>query len=134
MPESFTLKIVTPEKTAFSEEVVSVVAPGVDGYFGVLAHHAPMLAEVGIGRLVAERPSGQEDVLAVAGGFMEVRDNTATILADAAEVPTEIDAARAEEAAERAERRLTSGEHIDIARAEAALARARNRLEIAARR
>jgi F-type H+-transporting ATPase subunit epsilon len=133
MAETFQLRVVTPERTVMQRDVVSVVAPGSDGYFGVLAHHAPMLAEIGVGRLTTTEDGGQQTVLAVSGGFAEVRDNGMTVLADAAEFREEIDRARAERGAERARERLdTRSASVDVDRAQAALYRALNRLSVAA--
>ncbi|HEY3413353.1 MAG TPA: F0F1 ATP synthase subunit epsilon [Armatimonadota bacterium] len=134
MPDKFQLTVVTPERTVLDAQVVSVMAPGGDGYFGVLAHHAPMLAEVGVGRLTATDEADSVTVMAVSGGFAEVRNNTMTVLADSAELRHDIDVARAEEALKRA--RLRLGERsadIDISRAEAALSRALNRVDTARR-
>jgi F-type H+-transporting ATPase subunit epsilon len=133
MAELFQLKVVTPERVVLQSNVVSVTAPGADGYFGVLAHHASMLAEIGVGKLVAQSEGGAETVMAVSGGFSEVRHNEMTVLADSAELKHEIDLARAEEALQRARGRLTEpNPGTDFSRAEAALARALNRLDVAA--
>jgi F-type H+-transporting ATPase subunit epsilon len=132
MASTFTLQVVTPQRTVLKAEVESVTAPGTDGYFGVLAHHAPMLAEVGTGQLTAKNPDGSETVIAVAGGFMEVVEEAATVLADSAELSSDIDVDRARSAAERARERLENrSDSLDVSRAEAALARAVNRLHIA---
>jgi F-type H+-transporting ATPase subunit epsilon len=134
MAGTFALKVVTPQRTVFQADAESVVVPGVDGYFGVLAGHAPMLAEVGVGSLTARTVDGKEQRLAVAGGFMEVVGESATVLADAAELSSDIDVSRAEAAAARARERLEATSHdIDAARASAALARAVNRLAVAGR-
>jgi F-type H+-transporting ATPase subunit epsilon len=125
------LKIVTPERTVYAESIVSLVAPGVDGYFGVLAHHAAMLAEVGVGRLTAIHADGSKDEMAVAGGFLEVGSDATTVLADSAERKQDIDVHRAEAALQRAKERLAQPERdIDMARAEAALTRALNRMNL----
>lgn len=135
MADSYQLTIVTPERTVYAERITSLIAPGLDGYFGVLAHHAPMLAQLGIGRLATEHPDGRQDVMAIAGGFLEVGPGGATILADAAERQSDIDVARAEAAERRARERIERHEsHLDQTRVEAALSRAHNRLEIARHR
>jgi len=78
----YRLQIITQTRTVFDRMVESIVAPGGDGYLGVLAHHAPLLSTLGSGRLqVRERP-GHEFVFQVEGGFLEVSRNVATILAD----------------------------------------------------
>jgi F-type H+-transporting ATPase subunit epsilon len=132
MADTFTLQVVTPRRTVFDAEVVSVVVPGADGYFGVMAHHAAMLAEIGTGCLRATLPDGASEELAVSGGFMKVLEDCATILADSAERARDIDVERAREAAERARERLQSHDaHVDVTRAQAALDRALNRLRVA---
>jgi F-type H+-transporting ATPase subunit epsilon len=129
--ERLTLEITTPMRMVVSEDVDEVVAPGIEGYFGVLPGHAPFLTTLGIGT-VSYRIGRDEHRLAVAGGFAEVRNDKVIILADTAERPVEIDVARAERARERAERLLSGRqEDVDFARAQAALARALTRLNVA---
>src|SRR5512144_419855 len=101
-----------------AEEVDEVVAPGTEGYFGVLPGHAPFLTTLGVG-VVTYRIGRDEHRLAVAGGFAEARNDKVIILADTAERPAEIDLARAERARERAERRLAGRgqDEVDFARA-----------------
>ena len=131
MADRLTLEITTPMRMVVSEEVDEVVAPGIEGYFGVLPGHAPFLTTLGIG-IVTYRIGRDEHRLAVVGGFAEVRNDKVIILADSAERPAEIDVARAERAKERAERLLSGRqEDIDFARAQAALARALTRLQVA---
>ena len=132
--DRLTLEIATPMRLAVAETVDEVVAPGVQGYFGVLPGHAPFLTTLGTGEIMY-RVGRDEHHLAVAGGFAEVRNDKVIVLADTAERPEEIDRARAERARERAERRLSarSPEDVDFARASAALARALARLQVAAR-
>ena len=132
MADRLTLEITTPMRLVVSEMVDEVVAPGVEGYFGVLPGHAPFLTTLGVG-VVTYRIGRDERHLAIAGGFAEVRNDKVIILADSAERPEEIDRARAERARERAERRLSgrSQEDVDYARAQAALMRALTRLQVA---
>jgi len=132
--DRLTLEIATPMRLVVAETVDEVVAPGIEGYFGVLPGHAPFLTTLGIGE-VTYRVGQDEHYLALAGGFAEVRNDKVIVLADTAERPEEIDRGRAERARERAERRLsavTSEETIDYTRAAAALARALARLQTAA--
>ncbi len=128
------LEVVTPTRLVVSERVTEVVAPGSEGYFGVLPDHVPFITTLKAGALTYWKGK-EEHHLAVARGYAEVRGDRLSILADAAETAEEIDVARAERARERAERRLEawasgSGE-IDFARAQAALRRALARLEVA---
>jgi len=133
--KTFKLEVITPDRVVISaDDVTSVVAPGVEGYLGVLANHSPLMTALKIGRLNFKRADGSVKEMAISGGFMEVHNNTVTVLAEAAEQADEIDLERAERAAKRAEERLsTRDKNIDIERAKAALQRALNRLEVARR-
>jgi len=130
------LEIITPERVVVSEEVDIVTAPGVEGEFGVLAHHAPMVAAIKIGPL-RYRVGDREEWIAVSGGFCEVSQNKITFLVEAAERAYEIDVERALRAKERAEKRIQEYQakiaEIDYARAKAALQRALTRLVVAER-
>ena len=128
------LELATPTRLVVSEEVDEVVAPGIEGYFGVWPGHAAFLTTLGAGEL-SYRQGRQERYLAVAGGFAEVRNDKVVILADTAEHPEEIDRERAARARQRAEQRLSgrSQDEIDFARATAALARALTRLQVSSR-
>jgi len=133
-------ELATPSRMLVSADVDEVVAPGVEGYFGVLPGHAALLTTLGSGE-VSYRTGKAERYLLVAGGFAEVQPDRVIILAEVAEAPQEIDLARAERARQRAELRL-SGRHpsghedegeIDYNRALAALARALARIMVAGR-
>ena len=129
MPK-LSVDIVTAEKLVFSEEDVDLlVVPGIEGELGVLPLHAPLLTTIQPGVLRVVKGE-EETTMAITGGFIEVRENRVTILADAAERGEEIDVARAEEARRRAEERLASREAtIDVVKAEMALKRALMRLK-----
>ncbi len=127
------LEIVTGERLVYTDDVDSVVAPGVEGELGILPHHAALMTTLAPGELRVHK-GGQEILMAVGGGFMEVLPHKVTILADTAERAEEIDDARAEEARKRAQHRLadaSKGEQVDIARAQAAVRRAVVRLKVA---
>ena len=134
MAERLTLELATPTRMVVADTVDEVVVPGSEGYFGVLPGHAPLLATLGIGELTY-RLGREERHVAVAGGFAEVRNDKVIVLADTAELPQDIDRARAERARERAEQRLSgrSQDEVDYARAAAALARALTRLQVVGR-
>jgi F-type H+-transporting ATPase subunit epsilon len=129
---SIKLDIVTAERVVYSGDVDMVIAPGVEGQLGILPHHAPLMALLQAGELVA-RKGGQDEILAISGGFLEVRPDRVIVLADAAERAEEIDMARAQAARKRAEDRLRDRKAIglDEATAEAALKRAIARLSVA---
>ena len=82
MANLFKLSILTPEKTVFEGEVQYVQAPGTEGYFGVLAHHAALVSALSSGTLTVRGAGGTEERWDVAGGFFEVSNNSATVLAD----------------------------------------------------
>jgi len=132
--DRLSLEVATPMRLVVAELVDEVVAPGIEGYFGVLPGHAPFLTTLGIGELTY-RQGRDERHLAIAGGFAEVRNDKVIILADTAETPEDIDRARAERARDRAETRLSgrTQEEIDYVRASAALAKALTRLQVAGR-
>src|SRR4030066_373435 len=102
---SLKIDIVTAERVVYSGDVDVVIAPGVEGQLGILPHHAPLMTTLQAGELLVRR-GGEEDVLAISGGFLEVRPDRVIILADSAERAEEIDIARAEAAKQRAEQRL----------------------------
>lgn len=96
------LDIVTIERIVVSEDVDYISAPGIDGVVGILPKHQPMLTALQIGELRYKK-GNQETAFAIGGGFMEVRPDKVTVLADAAESADEIDEARAEAARKRAQ-------------------------------
>jgi F-type H+-transporting ATPase subunit epsilon len=129
------LEIVTPERLAFEGEVDSVNCPGIEGELGILPHHAPLVSILGIGELVI-RKGGEEEFFAIAGGFLQVRPDKVVVMAETADMASEIDVQKAEEARREAERALAEGseEPADLARARAALQRALLRIQVAERR
>jgi F-type H+-transporting ATPase subunit epsilon len=132
MPELFQLTVLTPVRTLLDERVESVVAPGTEGYLGVLANHAPLITALMPGKLTVRSAGGETHIYALSGGFLEVSSNRAVVLADAMEEPEQIDVDRAKRAAERARERLRDLHgKWDTERAEAALARALNRTKVA---
>jgi len=110
---------------------VSVVAPGAEGYLGVLAHHAPLVAALGVGALTVRREDDKQVQIAVHRGVLEVSGNAAMVLADTAELASEIDEERARRALQRARLRLEArAADTDLERAGLALARALNRVKV----
>jgi F-type H+-transporting ATPase subunit epsilon len=81
----FTFRLVTPQRVVFEGPVLSIQAPGSEGYLGVLAHHAPLITALKAGRLEMRDPSGRVSAYHVGGGFLEVSNNRASVLADSAE-------------------------------------------------
>jgi F-type H+-transporting ATPase subunit epsilon len=130
------LQVVTAERILINEDVDSLVAPGSDGELGILPRHAPLLSGLKPGELRFRR-GGEENYLAIGGGFIEVLNNKVIVLADSAERSEEIDLERAEAARHTAEQTLANRGQLSIeqlAAAEAALRRAMIRLDIGTRR
>ncbi len=128
----FAVNIVTPEKTAFQSEAVSVILPGSLGYLGVWADHAPLVSGLRPGVITIKRDdAGNITLMACGGGFVEISHNTVNIMTDSCEDAGEIDANRAKAALTRAKERLLSPEaDIDRERAEQARERAEARLKV----
>lgn len=123
------VEIVSPSGKIFTGEAIGVQAPGVKGSFEVLRNHAPMVAAFDIGTLRVTVPSGDTLLFATSGGFLEVLNNTISVLAESAELPSDIDMERAKRAEERASKMLAeAGDTVEKERALAALERARNRV------
>ena len=135
MPPAYRLEIVAPDHIAYAGDVASIVVPGAEGYLGVLARHAPMLAELTVGVIKVAPREGDAFRMATGGGFLEVMPDRTVILADSVERADEIDVDRAEAARRRAQERLTHRAEpgMDLERAEIALRRALNRLRLARR-
>jgi F-type H+-transporting ATPase subunit epsilon len=131
MAKTFALQIVTPDRMVLQKDVDSVTATGVAGEFTALPLHVPFLAALSVGSL-AYRENGRLHYVFVSGGFADVTADKVLILAEAAELPEEIDIDRARKARERAEARLaaTRQEDIDYTRAKSALQRALTRMKL----
>ena len=128
----FKLSIVSPEKTLYEDTVESLVAPGSEGYLGILSNHAPLITTLTTGKIEIRDSNKVEKIAAISAGFLEVSANTATILADSVEFIEEIDVSRAKSALTRAQERLNlNADDIDLPRARAALLRAKNRIKLA---
>lgn len=128
------LEIITAERVVYSDEVEAVMAPGIEGDLGILPHHVALMTILRPGELMI-RKDGEENYLAVTGGFLEVMDNKVSILADAAERSEEIDEKRAQEAVMRAEERiLMRSSDVNLENALAQLRRAQVRVVVARRR
>jgi len=124
------VSIVTPDGPVFDSEVEMVSTKAESGELGILPGHIPLVAPLQIGA-VRLNTGTETEYVAVSGGFLEVRPEKVTILAQTAERSESIDIARAEQAKNRAESRLQgSQDDIDFRRAELALKRAMNRIDV----
>jgi F-type H+-transporting ATPase subunit epsilon len=133
----FELHIVTPEGEVFRDRVESVVIPGSEGDFGVLADHERFVCPVRVGELEIRSRSGATWA-SVATGFADVSGTEVSVMVESCELAPQIDAARAERAKTRAERRLKEAgvgveEELDAERAELALERAKTRIAVSRR-
>ncbi len=128
------VSVVTPDGAVVETDVEMVSVKAVSGELGILPGHIPLVAPLTISA-VRLKNGNNTDKVAVSGGFVEVRPDKVTILAQAAELATSIDVDRARAAKERAERRLQQSktDDVDFKRAEMALKRAINRLDVGGR-
>ncbi|MEH6943412.1 F0F1 ATP synthase subunit epsilon [Bacillus sp. JJ722] len=124
------VNVVTPNGPVYSGEVEMVSTKAQSGELGILPGHIPMVAPLRIGA-VRLKKDGKTEFVAVSGGFLEVRPDKITILAQTAELADHIDLARAISARDRAERRVQDKQdNVDSKRAELALKRAINRISV----
>ena len=125
------LKVVTPFRLLYNEDVDMVILRGVDGDMGILPGHENRAALLGYGSLRIFKNNIQENELAILGGFAEILGDRITIVSEVAELPDEIDRVRAEAAKTRAEQRLLQkSSDTDMRRAELSLRRALVRIEV----
>jgi F-type H+-transporting ATPase subunit epsilon len=123
------LKIITQERVVFDDEVDEIYSRGVDGEFGILKGHIPMMSALDIG-VTKIKKGNQQKSFSVMGGILQFKDDECLILTTLAESGDEIDEMRAREALERARRKRKDAEaRIDAKRAEASIARAKARLK-----
>ncbi len=80
----YRLQIITQQKTVFDDNVTSLVLPGEDGFLGIRAKHAPIISVLAAGPVKITR-NGKEQTVKIGGGFIEMRDNKATMLVDSLE-------------------------------------------------
>lgn len=125
------LEIVTPEHRVYLDDVNMFIVKGELGDLGILPNHAPLATPLAISIVIIKKDNTEQKV-AISGGFLEVGNNKATILAETAELPEDIDLDRAHKAKERAEQSLAnkSNEELDLMRAELELQRAINRINL----
>lgn len=131
MATTFQLDIVTPEKTVLSGQATSIQVPSIEGSLGVLAGHAPLLAELGVGECMVRLADGTTRQLVVAGGFLDVAKAKVSVLANTAEFDDEIDVNRAEASLVRARELLNSADSIDRAEVMESMRRAQARIRLA---
>lgn len=132
MAQQLELEVVTPERRVLAESVDMVTVPGLGGELGILPGHTPLISQLQTGVLSYSK-DGRTTQLHVSGGFVEIKDDRVSVLAEVAERPEEIDAARARLAREHVEKQLSawSGTEEDFEKARAKLERSMVRLQLA---
>lgn len=106
MARTFQLSVVAPDRSVIEEPVQSVIAPGVEGYFGMLAGHVPLVAALRPGLVEYISAENQRHYIVVGGGFAEMTGERMTVLADSAERASEVDVAAAQALLDEARRAL----------------------------
>src|SRR5690349_18906880 len=131
MAEKIQLEVVTPERRVLAEPVDMVTVPGLGGELGILPGHTPLISALQTG-VLSYTQGGATRRLLVSGGFVEVNNDRVSVLADLAEFPEEVDAARARTEREEAERQLGAftGSPEEMADVRARLDRANTRLQL----
>jgi F-type H+-transporting ATPase subunit epsilon len=132
MAQQLQLEVITPERRVLSEAVDMVTVPGLGGELGILPGHTSLISQLKTG-VLSYVSAGSTSQLHVSGGFVEISDDRVTVLAEVAERPEEIDAARARLAREHVEKQLSawSGTEEDFEVARAKLERSMVRLHLA---
>ena len=132
MAATFYVDIVSPSGSVFKGKAVRLRAPGIQGSFEVLHNHAPMIAAIELGPMYVTLANGDRVAFATTGGFLEVLNNTVTVLAEDAEPASDIDLSLAELAEQAALEQLKAGGSVDeVTLARQALERARLRKSMA---
>ena len=134
MTETLKLEIVTPEAIVYAEDVEMVTLPSVEGQIGIYPHHVRLITQIEPGELIVTR-NGTETYVAVGEGIVEITGDHVAIVTDMAVRAEDVDEAKAEEARERARKRLS--EKIadeEVATVNASLVRALAQLQVRKRR
>ena len=130
MSGPMTITLCSPDTAEAEISAAEIILPGAGGVFTVQADHTPMLTTLIPGVLEISTEEGKKIFYAINGGFVEIKDNTVKVLAEMLEAGEEIKLSRAEEARNRAAKRLTKiTEDLDVKRAEFALKRAIARID-----
>lgn len=134
MADKIQLEVVTPERRVIAEPVDMVTVPGLGGELGILPGHTPLISQLQTGVLTYAQ-DGKSSQLHVSGGFVEVRDDHVSVLAEVAERPDEIDAARARQSRDQLEKQINawSGSEDELAIAKIEYERSVVRMQLASR-
>jgi len=130
MAATLKLEIVTPSAKIFSDDVEMVTLTGIDGQMGILPQHMPLMTALVAGEIIA-RKDGKNTFIAVGDGFVQVTREKVSVLTDMAIKADDIDEAKAEEARQKAEARLSQKlSDEDSAMVQASLANATAQLRV----
>ena len=102
-PPTIHVDVVSAEESIFSGEAEFVVLPGEAGELGIYPRHTPLITRIRPGAVRIQKPGGEEELVFVAGGILEVQPKVITVLADTAIRGADLDEAKANEALKRAE-------------------------------
>ena len=132
MAQQLQLEVVTPERRVLLESVDMTTIPGLSGELGILPGHTPLISQLKTG-ILSYLKDGKTFQLHISGGFIEVRDDHVSVLAEIAERPEEIDAAQACLLRESVEKQLSAwtGTEEDLEKARVDLERAQVRVQLA---
>ena len=114
MVKFLNISVVTPEKKIFDGKISSLIAPGIEGEFGVLPEHAPFSTMLKPGVVSYKKEDGSEEMLAVSGGYIEVTGDKIIFLVETAEKPEEIDIETVKRRKEEKEKLLKSKSAKDV--------------------
>ena len=130
MAKTIHVDIVSAEQSIFSGEAQMVIAPGEGGELGILPEHIPLLTRIKPGTVRIQQPNGEEEVIYVSGGMMEVQPDRVTVLANTSVRAHDLDEAKAMEAERLAKEALTNRtSKMEIATAQAELSVAAAQLQ-----
>ena len=126
MAKTIHVDIVSAEQSIYSGEATMVIAPGAGGELGILPEHIPLLARIKPGTIrILPAEGGEEEIIYVSGGMMEVQPDSITVLADTSVRAHDLDEAKAMEAERLAKDALANRTgHMEVAQAQAELAEA----------
>ncbi len=128
---TFHLDVVSAEKKIFSGRVETFQVTGSEGELGIYHGHTPLLTAIKPGMVRIVKQHGDEEIIYVSGGIVEIQPGTSTVLADTAIRGEELDAAKAEEAKRRAEDQIQNQQGgLDFAKAASELAKAIAQLKV----
>ncbi len=114
MAKLLSIDIVTPEKTIYQGKIKGIIAPGIDGEFGVLPDHTPFATMLAPGVVTLAHEDGKSEMMAVSGGYVEVTREKVILLVETAERPEEVDIGTIKRRKEEKEKLLHAKDRKDV--------------------